>query len=160
MLIRLAEERDIPGILDLLLQVGEVHHQLRPDIFRSGAQKYDRQALLSLLADPLRPIFVADRAGAVAGYAFCIQKSQPENSVMLARREFYIDDLCVDENQRGQGVATALYRHVCVAAKECGCDFVTLNVWQGNKNALAFYEKMGLRPRNTTMELPLEDMGC
>ena len=37
---------------------------------------------------------------------------------------------------------------------------VTLNVWHGNGSALAFYEKMGLRPRNTMMELPLEDLGC
>lgn len=160
MFIRMAEEKDIPGILQLLLQVGEVHHQIRPDIFRSGAQKYDREALLSLLQDQTRPIYVADRAGAVAGYAFCVLKSQPDNSVMRARTEFYIDDLCVDENCRGQGIATALYRHVCAAARECGCNFVTLNVWQGNESALAFYEKMGLRPRNTMMELPLEDMGC
>ena len=160
MLIRLAEERDIPGILQLLLQVGEVHHQIRPDIFRSGAQKYDRTALLSLLQDPTRPIYVADREGHVAGYAFCILISQPDNSVVLARTDFYIDDLCVDENCRGQGIATALYRHVCTAAREHGCDFVTLNVWQGNASAMAFYEKMGLRPRNTTMELPLEDKGC
>lgn len=160
MLIRLAEERDIPGILQLLLQVGEVHHRIRPDMFRCGAQKYDRTALLSLLQDPQRPIYVADQAGAVAGYAFCIIKTQPENSVMLARTDFYIDDLCVDEKCRGQGIATRLYRHVCTAAKEKGCDFVTLNVWQGNDSAMTFYEKMGLRPRNTTMELSLEDMGC
>ena len=160
MFIRTAEEKDIPGILALLLQVGDVHHRLRPDIFREGAQKYDRTALLTLLQDQNRPIYVADRAGTVAGYAFCVLKFQPENSVMLARQEFYIDDLCVDESCRGEGIATALYRHVCAAAKEKDCDFVTLNVWHGNESAIKFYEKMGLRPRNTMMELPLEDTGC
>lgn len=160
MFIRMAEEKDIPGILSLLLQVGDVHYRMRPDIFREGAQKYDHAALLCLLQDQTRPIYVADREGAVAGYAFCVLKSQPENSVMLARQEFYIDDLCVDESCRGQGIATRLYRHVCAAAKEKGCDYVTLNVWHGNGSALAFYEKMGLRPRNTMMELPLEDLGC
>ena len=160
MFIRLAEERDIPGILSLLLQIGDVHHQLRPDIFRAGAQKYDRQALLALLTHPQRPIYVAEQAGNVAGYAFCVLKSQPENAVMLQRTEFYIDDLCVDQRCRGQGIATALYRHVCTAAKALGCKYVTLNVWHGNESAMAFYKKMGLRPRNTTMELPLEDTGC
>ena len=160
MFIRLAEEKDIPGMLDLLLQVGEVHHQLRPDIFRDGAQKYDRQALLSLLADPQRPIYVADREGFVAGYAFCVRKAVPDNGVMVARSELYIDDLCVDESCRGQGIATALYRHVCEAAREMGCGFVTLNVWCGNDSAMAFYEKQGLKPRNIMMEMPLEDAGC
>lgn len=40
--IRFAENRDIPGMINLLLQVGEVHHRIRPDLFRAGAQKYDR----------------------------------------------------------------------------------------------------------------------
>ena len=38
--IRFAEPRDVTGILHLLRQVGQVHHQGRPDIFRAGAQKY------------------------------------------------------------------------------------------------------------------------
>ena len=39
--IRKACAGDIPGMIELLLQVGEVHHKFRPDLFRSGAQKYD-----------------------------------------------------------------------------------------------------------------------
>ena len=39
--IRFAETRDIPGMINLLLEVGEVHHRIRPDLFRAGAQKYD-----------------------------------------------------------------------------------------------------------------------
>ena len=38
--IRLANTSDIPGIIALLRQVGQVHHDIRPDLFRAGAQKY------------------------------------------------------------------------------------------------------------------------
>ena len=38
--IRFAQAKDVHGILALLRQVGRVHHEGRPDIFRSGAQKY------------------------------------------------------------------------------------------------------------------------
>ena len=65
--IRRAEKRDIPGMIELLTQVGDVHHRIRPDIFRSGAQKYDEKALEALLKDETRPIFVAVRGGFVAG---------------------------------------------------------------------------------------------
>ena len=34
MTIRRAEARDIPGMIALLYQVGDVHHEIRPDIFR------------------------------------------------------------------------------------------------------------------------------
>ena len=57
--IRFAQNRDIPGILELLKQVGAVHHGIRPDIFRTGAQKYDDAALQAILADPNTPVFVA-----------------------------------------------------------------------------------------------------
>jgi hypothetical protein len=40
MTIRLAQEKDIPKIIDLLQQVLEVHAKIRPDIFISGTTKY------------------------------------------------------------------------------------------------------------------------
>ena len=49
--IRFANTGDIPRMIDLLQQVGEVHHQIRPDLFRAGAQKYDAEALKKLLAE-------------------------------------------------------------------------------------------------------------
>ena len=45
--IRFAEKKDIPGILELLRQVGKVHHDGRPDLFRPDAQKYDADVPLS-----------------------------------------------------------------------------------------------------------------
>ena len=49
--IRLATEFDIPGLLSLLLQVGRVHHDIRPDIFPETTLKYDETALKALLKD-------------------------------------------------------------------------------------------------------------
>lgn len=153
--IRFANRSDIPGITALLLQVGEVHHQIRPDIFRSGALKYDEDALPELLKDEKRPVFVAAEADFVVGYCFCAIRDYRGSGVSTDRMEIYIDDLCVDEGHRGQGVASALYAHVCEYAKGLGCAFITLNVWCGNETAMAFYQKSGLTPRNMTMEMKL-----
>ncbi|MBQ7231555.1 MAG: GNAT family N-acetyltransferase [Oscillospiraceae bacterium] len=155
MLIRNAEVRDIPGMIELLKQVGEVHHVIRPDIFRSGALKYNETDLEAILADPTRPIFVAVEGGFVAGYCFCVHKLSQGDSVLMDSRELYIDDLCVDEGCRGQGVAKALYAHTLEYAKKSGCDAITLNVWNGNDTALRFYEKAGFTPRKTIMEVKL-----
>jgi len=153
--IRAAEQKDISTILELLRQVGQVHHDVRPDLFRDGAQKYDVPALEALLKDPNRPIFVAETEGRVEGYCFCIRKSTRDDPVLWNEEELYIDDLCVDERSRGKGVAQALYRHVVAYARESGCDSVTLNVWEGNDRARAFYEKQGLTPRKTMLEYRL-----
>lgn len=155
MTIRFASSCDIPGMIALLYQVGDVHHVIRPDIFRDGALKYDENALKGLLSDKNRPIFVAVEEGAVLGYCFCVLKDYRGSGVQTDRVELYIDDLCVDENRRGQGVATALYRHVTDWAKGLGCAFITLNVWCGNDGAMAFYDKMGLTPRHILMEVKI-----
>ena len=153
--IRFAETRDIPGMIDLLLQVGEVHHRIRPDLFRSGAQKYDENALEQLLKDPNRPIFAAVEDGKLLGYCFCILEIPRDNPVLMDQKSLYIDDLCVDETARGRHVGSALYDSAVKYAREIGCDTVTLNVWCGNDSAMAFYESRGLRPRNIHMEAKL-----
>lgn len=158
--IRLAAAKDIPGILALLQQVGQVHHDIRPDIFRPDCQKYDESALLEILRDPQRPIFVAVEGDFVAGYCFCILRDYRGSATSTDRLEIYIDDLCVDESCRGQNVAKALYDHTCGYAKNLGCAFVSLNVWCGNHRAQRFYEKMGMKARSITMEVSLEDSQC
>lgn len=160
MLIRRAESTDIPDILRLLVQVCNVHQNIRPDIFRRDGVKYTESDLSTLLQDGNRPVWCALEDGKFLGYCFCQWVQYRGSSVSNDRRELYIDDLCVEETARGMGVATALYRHVTHAARAGGAGFITLNVWTGNEGAQRFYEKMGLRPRKTTLEMALEDATC
>ena len=153
--IRLAEKRDIPGMIGLLKQVGGVHHDIRPDIFRSGAQKYNEKDLENLLKEEDKPIFVCEDEGFVAGYCFCQIREYAGSTVLTDRKELYIDDLCVDENRRGQHIGSVLYDYAVAYAREIGCSFLTLNVWCGNSGAMKFYENAGLTPRNITMETAL-----
>lgn len=158
--IRFAMGKDIPGMIELLYQVGQVHHVIRPDIFRSGALKYGAAELEEILADASRPIFVGVQGDQVLGYCFCKLRSYEGSTVCTDRKELYIDDLCVEENCRGQHVGKQLYDHTCAWAKSIGCNYITLNVWCGNDSAMAFYEKRGLKPRSIMMEMPLEESGC
>jgi len=153
--IRLAATTEIPGMIDLLQQVGEVHHQIRPDLFRSGAQKYSEADLEALLQDTDRPIFVGIEDGKMLGYCFCILEEVKDNPVLRDVKSLYIDDLCVDETIRGKHVGSRLYDHVCAYAKKIGCRSVTLNVWCGNDSAMRFYESRGMKPRKIYMETTL-----
>lgn len=153
--IRLANTSDIPGIIALLRQVGQVHHDIRPDLFRDGAQKYSPSDLEDLLKDAARPIFVGVEDGRLLGYCFCILEQVKDNPVLRDVKSLYIDDLCVDKSIRGKHVGTGLYDHVCGYAKSIGCSSVTLNVWCGNDSAMHFYESRGMKPRKIYMETAL-----
>ena len=150
--IRIAKRTDIPELRRLLLQVGGVHHDIRPDIFRNGCLKYTDQELAELLLDETRPVWAAMEGDTMLGYCFCIFQQHLNNNILTDIRTLYIDDLCVDENCRGQHIGSKLYAYVLDFARQSGCYNVTLNVWSCNKSALAFYEKLGLKSQKVGME--------
>ena len=154
--IRRAVNQDMEDINRLLLQVCLVHHQGRPDLFKYGAKKYTDEQLRALIADDSRPIFVAvGEDGHVAGYAFCVFQQHTGDNILTDIRTLYIDDLCVDENRRGQHIGSQLYQYVLDFARENGCYNVTLNVWSCNEAAMKFYEACGLKPQKVGMEVIL-----
>lgn len=150
--IRFAKAQDVPGIIKLLQQVGSVHHQGRPDLFRGNAQKYSASQVLGMLDKSDTPIFVAVEEDKVLGYGFCIMEYYRQHPVMTDRTTLYIDDLCVLEECRGKHIGSAIYQHILRYAKQRGCYNVTLNVWACNESAMKFYESMGLKPQKVGME--------
>lgn len=152
-IIRRAEDRDIPGIMALLVQVNMVHHIIRPDLFNGPATKYTAEELKAIIADEKTPVFVCvDSQGQVLGHSFCIFQQHVGHNILTDVKTLYIDDLCVDENQRGKHIGKALYDHVLAFARDNGCYNVTLNVWAGNDSALKFYQNQGLTMQKYGME--------
>ena len=150
--VRRAEERDIPAIMELLKQVNKVHYDGRPDLFKL-ATKYTAEELSAILANDRTPVFVCtDGEDHVLRHGFCVMQ-RPENTNLLCDiLSLYIDDICVDENARGQHVGKLIYEHILAYARQCGCYNVTLNVWSCNPGAMKFYESLGLVPYKIGME--------
>ncbi len=150
--VRRAGARDIPAILNLLVQVDMVHHNGRPDLFKGPATKYTAEELERILADEETPVFVCtDEQDRVLGHGFCVMQHSG-GQLLVEHTTLYIDDICVDEAARGRHVGEAIYRHILAFAREIGCYNVTLNVWSCNPGAMKFYEKMGMQPYKVGME--------
>ena len=151
--IRRAAERDVPGIMALLLQVDMVHHAIRPDLFNGPAAKYTPDELKAIIADEKTPVFVCvDDEERIQGHSFCIFQQHIGHNILTDVKTLYIDDLCVDEKHRGKGIGKALYSHVLDFARANHCYNVTLNVWAGNDSALKFYQNQGLTMQKYGME--------
>lgn len=152
--IRRAQERDLSGVDSLLEQVCMVHHAGRPDLFQGNHnRKYTDEQLKEIFRDETRPVFVAvNESQEVLGYAFCVLQHHPHDNVLTDIKTLYIDDLCVDENIRGQHIGSSLYQYVLQYAKEQGCYNVTLNVWTCNEPAMRFYGKCGMKAQKIGME--------
>lgn len=147
-----AQPRHADEILRLLVQVNNVHSDGRPDLFLRDRTKYTKDALLEILRDPQKPVFVAEEGERVLGYAFGLFQSHVEDYNWPDIVTFYVDDICVDEACRGRHVGTALYEYVRQFAKDRGCYNLTLNVWEKNEAAKKFYASLGLFTQKTGLE--------
>lgn len=154
--IRRAEPKDGTAVINLLKQIGALHHEGRPDLFRADARKYDQNEFEQKLLNADEPVLVAvNDKDEVVGYMFGQIEERHDHPVLCDVRMLYVDDLCVDENVRGGGIGKKLMDGACELAKELNCSKIYLNVWEFNENARNFYEKYGMTTFKRYMELEL-----
>ena len=152
-IIRKAEKKDIPRLLELLLQVDMIHHKGRPDMFKCDATKYNKEQLEEILQMEDVTVFVSeDEEGYVTGHIFCVHRQVTDDPVLTDIKTLYIDDICVDEKYRGLGIGRDLYRYVEEYARSKGYYNITLNVYAFNSAAEKFYESLGLKAQKIGME--------
>ena len=151
-MIRKAELKDLYSIKRLLHQVQSVHAAGRPDIFKKGTMKFMDDELKEIITGKGLTFFVYENEDEILGY-ICIElKEEKETASKYKRRQLYIEDLCVDEDHRREGIASRLFDYAARLARKKGCDCLTLNVWELNDDAKRFYEAKGMFPLKTIME--------
>lgn len=153
MFIRKANENDIDGIIKLLYQVNQIHADGRPDLFKSGGTKYNKNDLMKIFGDNNKTVFVADDENEeILGYIICFFEETEETNSLNPIKTLYIDDLCVDENTRGKHIGRKLYEYVADYAKKENFYRITLHAWECNPSAVQFYKNLGLSILYTAME--------
>ena len=157
MVIRNAVKEDIPQLIELLSEVLEVHAEIRPDLFISGATKYTSMELEKMLLDKDMMIDVIAEKELLLGYAFYNVRSPKFTHTMKDHRMLFVDDFSIRKEYHHKHLGKALFSHLKEKAKELHCDQVVLSCWEGNDGARAFYKAMGMKPRTTTMELYVGD---
>ena len=156
MKIRNAEEKDIQRISELLVQIGTLHHNARPDIFNPATPKFGVDELREIFEAPNKFVLVAvDDFDIVKGHLFSHIRESDGNGVIAKIKTMWIEDLCVDDKCRGEGVGSLLLNAVENIAKEKGCDSITLNVWEFNETAMNFYKKHDMGIQRFTLEKTL-----
>ena len=74
---------------------------------------------------------------------------------MFVRDYLDIDEFGVDEAHRREGVATEMIAFIRAYAKENGFSRIELNMWEFNREALAFYEAVGFSTYRRYMEMQI-----
>ena len=153
--VRLAREDDLDQVNRLREHVNRLHTAGEPEIFKPGFRDELRDYIHVIRNDPNREIVVAEKNGAVCGYAVLNHIVRPENPYMFARDYLDIDEFGVGEDSRRQGIGSELIRFIRRYAREKGFRRLELNMWSFNRGALAFYEAAGFTTYRRYMETHL-----
>ncbi|MEV4217351.1 GNAT family N-acetyltransferase [Nonomuraea sp. NPDC049725] len=111
----------------------------------SSAEALDHESLTRLLRSDTTTVLVARVDGRIAGtLTLC---AVPLPTGMRAR----IEDVVVDEEARGRGVAAALVSRAVELAREAGARTVDLTSRPAREAANRLYQRAGFHPRDSVV---------
>ena len=151
-MVRFARKEDYEAINALRAPVCALHSNGYPALFKPVFAKDHQERVLKMIEDPEQDVLVAEENGQLLGFAMVEYIKREETNSMYAVHEAHIVEIGVDETSQGKGIGTALIQAVKDAAKVRGCRSVQLDVWEFNKSALRFYEKLGFVTLRRKME--------
>lgn len=148
-MLQLARPEDWETVSEMFRQMLELHIGWRPDIYEPTDQPYPKAFFLEDIKN--RSIYVAKIGNVIAGCVrFCISETNGPGNVK--RKVLEIDEICVDELFRHQGIGKAIMEDVNALAKAFGCTDMQLSVYPQNDAAVSFYQKCGFMIRNINMQ--------
>lgn len=156
-MVRFARKEDYEAINALRAPVCALHSNGYPALFKPVFAKDHQERVLKMMEDPEQDVLVAEENGQLLGFAMVEYIKREETNSMYAVHEAHIVEIGVDETSQGKGIGTALIQAVKDAAKVRGCRSVQLDVWEFNKSALRFYEKLGFVTLRRKMEQVLDE---
>ncbi|MBQ9120385.1 MAG: GNAT family N-acetyltransferase [Lachnospiraceae bacterium] len=152
-MVRLARREELARVNELRRQVNDVHCEGRPDIFRPGFGREMQELIDAMWEGENSDVLVAVRDDVICGVACVDYVERPMTPYSLERRFYHVNEFCVDENCRRQGVGTELMTFIREHAKEKGFERIELDMWEFNEGARKFYESQGFRTYRRYMEL-------
>ena len=151
-MLQLARPEDRAAVNRLAQQVHSLHVQWRPDLYEQAEELWPQDRFESAVSQ--RQLFCAKIDEIVAGYVlFKIRHYDMPGHVK--RKVLILDEICVDEVHRNQGIGTSMMIDVRAIANAFGCTDLQLGVYPQNNEALAFYQKCGFRIRSVDMHMKL-----
>ncbi|MGB1243145.1 MAG: GNAT family N-acetyltransferase [Chitinophagales bacterium] len=153
MTIRYALSKDFKDFYDINLQADTYHRLAVPSKFRKPPKDFDYELFMfnkfsNLLSDKncIFLVAVEDKVDTVLGYLIALKKSTSDYPILIPRQYILVDNMCVHENVRQQGIGSLLLQKIEEEAIVAGYSSIELNVYNFNKGAKKLYIQNGFEP--------------
>lgn len=144
-----AQLSDLDAINALVKQADELHAAWRPDLFSGGDNGFSADILLEMQKN--KELFVVRAGGKTIAFTRVRIQAIGRMDEVPVKKVMFLEELCVDEAARHQGIGQRIVDDLKVMAKEAGCTSVCLTVYPENENARALYEKTGFSVSSINM---------
>lgn len=153
MIIKEATKNDLEKIILLLQQVSELHYINRADIFKRKSKNDMKEYAIENLENSEKKIIVAtDETLRIYGILIYKVKEVKCHVNLKPSKTLWIEELCVDEKYRENGIGKMLMLEAQKTAKKLNCKRIELNCWEFNETAIKFYEEIGMETQRRIME--------
>lgn len=154
MKIRKAEIIDKEQIVELLMQMQELHCRNRPDIFKEKSKKETEKEFDEIMENKERNItIVVNGDDKVCGLCIFKIKEVKDHPDLKDVKILYIEKIGVDEKCRRKGIGKLMMKEMKKVAKKLDCDRIELNCWSFNEGAIEFYKSQGMEIQRFDFEM-------
>lgn len=156
MIIREAKKQDYEDLCSLIEQIDGLHRDNLPHIFqKTDGPARQREYILGLIGADNVCVFVAEESDQLIGFVNLFVRSSTDIPILVPRCFALIENLVVDERYRWRGIGRALLEHAQEWAVEQGATSIELTVYEFNRTARSFYERLGYETESRRMSKKL-----
>lgn len=158
--IRPATLKDYIGLSEVFREADLLHSATLPDLFRpTPGPARSREYVAEIIDSENSVVLVAEQDGRLIGAVHAQVHEAPVIPVVTPRRFAVIDTMVVTKTCRRKGVGSALAGELQGWARAKGISQIELTIYEFNKSALAFYQRLGFRTASRRLRKSLTNSG-
>ena len=155
--VRLATTNDYDNVCELYDEVDAFHRDNLPHIFQKpDGPAREKDYYLGLIADENVGFFVAEVDKKLVGFTHILLRDTPVFPILIHRHYAVIDGIVIKLEFQDRGLGRKLMEKATEWAITKGAEFIELNVYEFNQNAISFYERIGYQTSSRKMRKSLK----
>jgi ribosomal protein S18 acetylase RimI-like enzyme len=156
--IRKATADDYKPLRELFDEIDALHRNNLPHIFQKpGGSVQEQEYYSGLIADENVALLVAETGERLVGFIHAVCRDTPAIPVLVPRRYAIVESIVVKAGFQNRGLGRILMDKMQEWAIEKNALSIELNVYEFNRTAISFYERLGYRTISRKMSKELKN---
>ena len=154
--IRQAVAEDYDEINSLIKDIHNIEYDNRPDVYLDEDNKNGRDHFIAFINEGNNKVFVAENREENELVAYAILKIVSSRNINRNNGKIaFLDSFAIKEKYKSAGIGNKFFNHIVNFVRKEKAVAFQMTIWEFNKYAVEFYERLGLSIKEPEMELSL-----